>query len=69
MFHESWPQSIFLSLALVNETYSVEFLAQYGSQIKATPAVSLLFSFIVVMSFLAVNLFYSILFINVFCFD
>jgi len=68
MFHESWPQSIFLSLALVNETYSVEFLAQYGSKIKATPTVSLLFSFIV-MSFLAVNLFYSILFINVFCFD
>ena len=66
MFHESWPQSIFLSLALVNETYSVEFLAQYVSKIKATPAVSLLV--VVVMNFLAVNLFHSILFINVFCF-
>ena len=67
MFHESWPQSIFLSLALVNETYSVEFLAQYVSKIKATPAVSLLV--VVVMNFLAVNLFHSILFINVFYFD
>ena len=67
MFHESWPQSTFLSLALVNETYSVEFLAQYVSKIKATPAVSLLV--VVVMNFLAVNLFHSILFINVFCFD
>jgi len=69
MFHESWPKSIFLSLALVNETYSVEFLAQYGSKIIATPAVSLLVVIVVVMNFLAVNLFHSILFINVFCFD
>ena len=67
MFHESWPQSIFLSLAVVNETYIVEFLAQYCNK-------SISYShwfFCSSLSFhclFAVNLFHSLSFGFFFCF-